>query len=141
MARTPLYTTIDSSGPFFTSNPGKTFRANARSMMRALAIEAQVDIAQQLRAGDPGRQEISILGGHVSSRVTAGVPFTPAKAQSGRIFVNVYVPNFNLSKKEGQALMAAYSRVARSTGAFKRTAGRIRKAKAINVAELLRGIT
>ena len=141
MARKPLYTTIDLSGPFFTKDPSKTFRANARSMMRALVIEAQVDIDAQLIPGDSSRAEVSALGGHVSSRVAAGVPYTPGHSKTGAILANVYVPNWGYTPKQARSLMAAYSRVAKTTGAFKRTAQRLRKAKALNVAELLKGLT
>jgi len=140
MARKPMYTTISRDGPFFARNPGKTFRANARSMMRAIAIEGQVDIIQQLLSGDSGRAPIRQLGDHVSAHVAAGVPYTPGKSQTGQIKVNVYVPNFGYSKREGQSLMAAYSRVERQTKAFSRTTRRLRSAKKLNVAELLRGI-
>lgn len=137
---TRLYTTIDTTGPFFSKDPAKTFRSNARSMMRALAIEGQVDIRQQLMTGNASRQPVRQLGDHVSDHVSAGVPYTPAKSTTGVIKVNVYVPNFGYTKKQGQSLMAAYSRVEKQTHAFRRTTARLRKAKAINTAELLKGL-
>jgi hypothetical protein len=144
MARKPLTTTIDRSGPFFTNNPGKTFRQNARSMMRAIAIEGQTDVIAQLLVTQSGRDQISVASvqpRRVAGHVAAGVPYTPDRSKTGQIRANVYVPNFGMSKKEAQSLMAAYSRVEGETGAFKRTTTRLRQAKAVNRAELLKGLT
>jgi hypothetical protein len=143
VARPRLYTTIDTSGPFFTKNPGKTFRANARSMLRQMALQGEADIRQQLAAGDAARQPISnkVQPAHVSGHVRAGIPFTADKAKTGRIQVNVYVPNQGFTAKQGKALMAAYSRVEAETHAFRRTTQRLRRSKKVNAAELLKGLT
>lgn len=137
-----LYSSVDLTGPFFTKDPAKTFRANARSMMRGLALEGEADIRAQLYMGEAGRAVISnkVRPARVREHVTAGIPFTPARAKTGAIRVHVYVPNFRFTPREGRALMAAYSRVERQTGAFARTTRRMRRAKAINVAELLKGL-
>jgi hypothetical protein len=137
-----LYTTIDTTGPFFTKMPGATFRANARSMLRQMALEGEQDIKANLKAGESNRAVISnkVKPVRVSGHVRAGIPYTPGKSKTGVIKVNVYVPNVGFSPKEGRALMAAYSRVEAQTHAFRRTTARLRKAKAINVRELLKGI-
>ena len=147
MARTPLYTSISTSGPFFRNQPGATFRANARSMLRAMAIEGQDDIKGQLAAGEAKRAIISngVQPTRVREHVTAGVPFTPTTGKratvfGGNIIVNIYIPNWGYTPEQGRALMAAYGGLARKTGAFARTARRLRSARAINVAELLRNI-
>ncbi len=142
MARPSLYTKIDTSGPFFTKNPGKTFRANARSMLRAMAVEAEESIVSNLKSSDGGRAPISagVKPAHVSGHVRAGVPHTPGKSQTGVIKVNVYVPNFGFSAKQGRALMAAYSRVEAKTRIFRRTTSALRRARSLNVGELLKGL-
>jgi hypothetical protein len=136
-------TTIDKTGPFFTKDPAKTFRQNARSMMRAIALEGQTDVIAQLLVSQSGRAEISVASvtpRRVAAHVAASVPYTPGQTKAGTIISHVYVPNFGYSPKEGRSLMAAYSEVERETGAFKRTTGRLRRAKAINRAELLKGL-
>lgn len=134
------------SGPFFTSDPTKTFRGNARSMLRQIALEGERIIAAELRSGEVGRSPIharTVSPVRVSGHVTAGIPFTPVggkAARRGNINVNVYVPNFGYTPKEARSLMAAYSRVEAETHAFRRTANALRRSRAVNVAELLRDI-
>lgn len=144
MARKPLYTTIDTTGPFFKHDPGKTFRANARSMLRQMGLEGETDIKQQLRAGQSSRAVISnaVNPDRVAAHVTTGIPFSPTGKNklNGAIQVNVYVPNFGYTKAEGTALMASYSRVERETHAFARTTRRLRASRAVNTAELLKDI-
>lgn len=144
MARKPLYTTIDTSGPFFRYDPAKTFRGNARSMLRQMALEGEKDIRQQLASGEGGRAPISndVSPSRVRLHVTAGIPFTPSgkNVKGAPIRVNVYVPNFGFSRDEARALMAAYSRVEAETHAFRRTTARLRRSRKANAAELLKGI-
>lgn len=133
------------SGPFFTKDPAKTFRANARSMMRGVSLEGEAAVKDILEAGESGRAPISngVTPVRVSGHVASGIPYTPQggkRSKTGAILVNVYVPNFGMTRNEGRALMAAYSRVEQETHAFRKTATRLRKARAINVAELLDGI-
>jgi hypothetical protein len=141
--RGPLYTTvIDNTGPFFTHDPAKTFRANARSMLRQLGLEGERDIKAQLKAGESGRAIISnkVSPDRVSAHVTTGVPYTPTKSKTGAIQVNVYVPNFGMTKAQGKALMAAYGGLERRTHAFARTTRTLRSSRAVNAAELLKDI-
>ena len=144
MARKALYTSIDTTGPFFRDDPARTFRSNARSMLRQMALQGEADIKGQLAVSESSRAVISnkVKPPRVRAHVTAGIPFTLGGKQrlNGAIQVNVFVPNFGFTKKEGTALMAAYSRVERQTGAFARTTRRLRSSKKVNVEELLKGI-
>lgn len=135
-----LITSIDMSGPFFTNDPRKTFRQNARVMLKAVSEEGEADVRLQMRSGESGRATISSkvtpdrVSGHVVGRVTAltGKPW--------QVTAVVSVNNTGMTKRQGTALMAAASRVEAQTHAFRRTTGRLRKAKKVNAAELLKGI-
>jgi hypothetical protein len=137
------YRTITYDGPFFTKDPTKTFRGNARSMLRQMALEGARDVRAQLIPGEATRRPISveIPRRRVSQHVAASVPYTPGASKVGNILANVYVPNFGYSRKQGVALMAAYAEVARQTGAFPTTTRRLRRSRKANAAELLKGLT
>ena len=138
MARTPITTTIDLSGPFFTKDPRRTFLQNVRDLMDVIAREGEADVKAQLRQGEPARAPLSAglsparVSGHVRGRVSS---------LSGRRWAYtavVSVNNSGLSKKQGIALMAAAAVVERRTGAFKRTGTRLRKA--VKRADLTKGL-
>jgi hypothetical protein len=135
---------IDFSGPFFTNDPGQTFRQNARRMERAMALEGEADVKQQMDAGAAGRAVISrgVNPERVSGHVRAAIPYSPGGKSklNAAILVNVYVENRGFTGRQGQALMAAFSQVERETGAFRKTANRLKRSRAANVAELLKDI-
>jgi hypothetical protein len=138
-------TTIDMSGPFFTHDPAKTFRQNARSMMKAIAEEGESDVKAQLQAGESGRYPISnaVKPSRVSAHVVAGVPYTPQgrNVKGAPINVHVYVGNRGFSTKQGVALMAAHGWLESQVHAFRKTTNRLRRARKANAAELLKGLT
>lgn len=138
MARTKIATTIDLSGPFFKSDPRRTFRQNIRVLMARLAEEGEADVKAQLRQGEGARAPIFALGDRVSDHAIGRVTSLVGKrwAVSAVISVN----NSGYSRKQGISLMAAASSVEARTRAFRRTTTRLRKARAINADELLRGI-
>lgn len=138
MARTPIATTIDLSGPFFKVDPVKTFRANVQTLMEAVAKEGEGDVKAQLRAGNGSRKPIAALGGHVSDHVVGRVRSLSGKRW--QVTAVVSVNNSGLTAKGGISLMAAASEVERQTKAFRRTTARLRKARALNTAELLKGL-
>lgn len=137
MARTSFRTSITRTGPFFRRDPGKTFGDNAHAMMLAVAREGAADVAGQLAAGNAARAAISALGGHVSDHVEGELRRRPA----GRNYTaTIFVANRGFTRREAKSLMAAASEVEGQTRAFRKTAGRISRARAVNVDELLRGI-
>jgi hypothetical protein len=136
MARTGSH--IDVSGPFFQRDPRKTFRANVRVMMRRIEEEGEADVIQQQHVGEGSRAEISHGLGRVSQHVVGRV--TSVTGRPWQVTAVVSVNNSGFSGAEGIALMAAASRVEAETHAFRRTTTRLRKARAINAAELLKGI-
>ena len=141
MARQPMTTTIDLSGPFFRADPSRTFRQNVRVMMRAVADEGESDVKAQLRAGEGSRRPISHgvspsrVSGHVVGRVASlsGKPWAVSAAVS--------VNNSGFSKAQGTALMAAASRLEGTVHAFRKTKNRIGRSRKVNEAELLKGLT
>lgn len=136
---TKITTTIRRTGPFFEKDPRKTFRQNVRTMMDAVAREGEDDVVAQMKAGDESRAPIAVGGGRVSGHVVGRT-----HSLSGRRWAVTAVVSVNAaghSKVVAQSQMAAASRVEKVTRAFRRTTGRLRKARAINVAELLKGLT
>ena len=136
--RTTRITSIHYDGPFFTKDPGKTFRANVRTMMRALGEEAQRDVETQMRHNEGRRAPIAELGDHASRHVVSRVKSLRGKPWEAAAVISVN--NQGFTPEQGVSLMAAASEVERQTGANKRTASRLRKSRKINVAELLKGI-
>lgn len=127
------------SGPFFAHDPAKTFRQNARVMLKAIADEAAADIAVQFRSGSEGRAEIAVGGGRVASEVEGYV----RGVRSGRpwaLTARVHIKNTGLTKARAVSLHAAGSRLEGRIHAFRKTTSAMRRAKAINRAELLKGI-
>lgn len=130
---------ISLDGPFFSKDPGKTFRQNIRLLTAAIAAEAEADIRQQMRVGEGQRAPMRGItpdrtAGHVVGRVTSvrGRPWAVTAVAS--------INNSRLSPAQGIRLMAAAATVERRVHAFRRTTSRMRRAKALNQAELLKGL-
>lgn len=138
MARKAIATTIDLSGPFFRKDPTKTFRQNIRVLMDAIAAEGEEDVKAQLRAGNAGRKPIRRLGDHTSDHVIGRT--RSLKGKRWAVTAVVSVNNSGYSRAQGVSLMAAASSVESRTHAFRRTAARLRKARAVNSVELTKGM-
>ena len=123
-------------GPFFRNDPGKTFRQNARAMMEAVAKEGAKDVTGRMGNGR-SRAPVSIGGGTVADRV---VPLVAFNGQLGDVTAVVLVATKGLSRREAIAVRAAGSEVETQTHAFRQMTTRMRRARAINQAELLKGI-
>lgn len=131
-------TTIDLSGPFFEADPSKTFRQNVRLMLDALAEEGERDVKAQLAQGEPRRYPLGMGLGRVSRHAIGRTRALDNKqwAMTAVISVN----NSGLTPVQGIKLMAAASYLEGEVHAFRRTAGRLRRARAINTAELAKGL-
>lgn len=139
MARKAITTTIDLSGPFFRNDPGKTFRQNVRLLMERIAEEGEADVTAQLRAGESSRAPIRRLGDRVSDHVIGRTRSLTGKRWA--VSAVVSVNNSGLSQAQGISLMAAAASVEQRTRACRRTTSRLRRARAVNRAELLKGIS
>lgn len=134
-----IKSTIDLSGPFFAADFGRVYGKNVERMMEAFAREGEADVRNTLRAGEAGRAPIRQLGDHTSAHAVGRVESLSGK--HWHAFAVVSVNNSGFSAKQGISLMAAASRVEGVTHAFRRTAGRLRKARALNAAELIKDLT
>lgn len=131
-------TTISFDGPFFTADPGKTFRQNVRALMDAIAAEGERDVVAQLRAGEPRRLPVSHDVGRVADYVRGRT--TSLAGKRWAVTAVVSLNNHGLSQVQGTALMAAGSLLEARLGAFRKTKNRIGRGRKANMAELLRGI-
>lgn len=129
------FTTIDLTGPFFEKDPAKTVRQNVRVMMEAMAREAESDVKAQIpsKSGETARG----IRGRVQS--LAGKPWAvtmvvsqqrafPWKHMGTRGFVGRGEAVYRGGKLEAKLHM------------FRRTAGRLRRSRAVNTAELTKGL-
>lgn len=131
---------ISKTGPFFTKDPAKTFRQNIRVMMDALAAEGEADVRGQLQAGEGSRYPLGggIRPGRVSAHVKGRTHALTGKRWAVSAVVSVNASGLNA--RQAIKLQAAGSVVEAETHAFRRTRGRIARARAVNRAELLKGI-
>lgn len=138
-SRPKATTSITMTGPFFDRDPRLTFRQNARKMLEAVAQEAARDIRTQLQSTEANRHEIRVGGGRVSDLIEGYA----TGLRSGRRWVltsRVHVRNQGFTKARGISLHAAASADERQTHAFRRTTQRVRRSRAANMDELLKGI-
>lgn len=133
-----IATSIDKTGPFFTHDPAKTFRQNARVMLEAVAAEGQEDVRVQLRAGESTRAPINLLRDRVADHAIGRVRSLSGKRWA--LTAVISVNNSGFSRREGISLMAAAASVERRFHPFRRTASRLRSARAVNQAELAKGM-
>lgn len=144
------------SGPFFTKNVQATMQDNIRLMMQAMEEEGARYAIEELRAGESGRAPIAAFDSTRRHR-TAGRLATvtsggdrSASHIKGRVasvsgkrwtyHATISINNIGFSRAQGISLMAAAAQAERETQAFKRTAARLRASRAVNAAELTRGL-
>lgn len=133
-----IATTIDLSGPFFTKDVTKTLNENIVLMLEAVAEEGELDVRDQLVATQEGRLPISRLGDRVSDHVRGRVVSLASKHWQRTAVISVN--NSGFGPYEGRSLMAAASKVEGATHAFRRTTSRLKRARAVNRAELMKGL-
>lgn len=127
---------VDMTGPFFKSDPAKTFRKNIRAFMDEVAELGEADVKAQMKVGEGARAPIRRLApAHVSAYVVGRTSNLSGKRWA--VTAVVSVNNSGFTKAQGISLMAAASEVERQTGAFARTTRRLRKART----NLLKGLT
>jgi hypothetical protein len=126
---------MDLSGPFFQSDPAKTFRRNIRDFMDEVVEVGAEDVRVQLRAGQGSRAAISATGERVADYVVGRTSNLSGKRWA--VTGVVSVRPVGLSRRGAISVMAAAARVEAQTHAFRRTTSRLRKAKT----DLLKGLT
>jgi hypothetical protein len=138
VAGSSFKTSIKMTGPFFDHDPAKTWGNNAHNMMVGVAREGSADVRGAMAAGNAGRAAIQKIGDHVSDHVRGELRKRPSGSNYTAM---VFVENRGFSAKEGISLMAAASQVESQTHAVRKTTGRISRSRAVNVSELLKGLT
>jgi hypothetical protein len=137
VATAKFKTILTMKGPFFDHDPAKTFMENVHVMMVAIKDEGAKDVQGQLRQGAGNRAPIRKLGDRVADHVGGEL----RRAPSGPGFSAVIlVINRGMSKAEAISMMAAASFLEGSLHAFRKTQGRILRARAVNQANLTKGI-
>lgn len=130
-------TSITRDGPFFRVDPRATFRANVRRLIAAVVAEGERDVQGQLRVGEAGRAPVRGVG-RVADHVVGRT-----KAITGReweVSGVVSVNTAGMTRAHAVATRAAAARIEARNHAFRRTKGRLRRARAVNIDELLRGL-
>jgi hypothetical protein len=130
-------TRITKKGPFFKADPAKTLAENIHVMMLALAKEGARDVRGQLRVGTGGRDPVSKLGGRVADHIAGELRRRPAGPKYSAV---VIVRRRGLSREYAIALSSAALYLEKTVHAFRKTRGRILRSRAINAAELLKGL-
>ena len=148
MARPPMVTTIDLTGPFFTHDPAKTFRQNVRVMMAAIADEGERDVKAQMQAaGREGAAVRPYVRGRTSNlagkrwAVSANVSVETSglvKPAAVRIMA-IAAGRHNARTKAGRYIGTTLG-VEGKTHAFRKTKNRIGRSRKVNEAELLKGL-
>lgn len=137
MAGARFRTSLKKDGAWFSHDPARTFMANVHEMMVKLAEEGAADVRGQLRMGEGGRAPIRKLGDRVADHITGEL----RKAPAGPGFSAwVFVENRGLGAQEAKSMMAAASFLEGSIHPFRKTQGRISRSRAVNAAELLKGL-
>lgn len=131
-------TTIKKTGPFFEGDPLKKWDANVQALMAGYAKEGEADVVGQLRSGESGRAEVSNGVGRVSDYIHGRVASLGGKRWHRTAVVSVNNHGL-LSKQQGIALMAAASLLEARLHAFRKTKGRLARARAANI-DLLKGL-
>lgn len=137
MVRTSSH--IQLTGPFFEKDPRKTFRQNVRTMLEAIVAEGEPDVIQQMVSGQSGRSLLARLGDRASDHVIGRTHSLSGKRWA--LTAVISINNKSLSAAGGKSLMAGAANVERETHAFRRTANRLKRSRAVNLAELTKGLT
>ena len=131
---TRLITTIDVSGPFFTRDVTQTFRANVRAMLQAMAEEGAEDVRAQIEAHE-GDMPRSVGWSRTRVAVRSHFPW-----REGRGYSLLWTSTQGMGKKEAVRTMAAMSTIEGRWHPFRVTKNRLNKSKAVNYAELTKGL-
>lgn len=137
-----VVTTIDTSGPFFEKDAAKTYFENLRAMMEAWGAEGEKDVVAQMSAGESSRALVSILDERVSEHVL-GRAFSvapPGKNWWETAVVSVNAKGGGLGRDQAIALLAASKEIESRYHPFRKTASRLRRARAVQQANLTKGL-
>lgn len=128
-------TRFDFGGPFFTRDPKLTIRSNIRSMMDALAAEAEKDVQGQI-AGKAGSMPhyTGWTRNHVVGRTSS------LGGKRWAVSAVVSANTSGMGARDAIRTLAAAASIERRWRPFARTASAMRRSRAAINANLTRGI-
>ena len=136
MARRPKYaTTIDVSGPFFSRDPVKTFAGNVQDMLEAMSKEGEKDAKAQVE-GLAGA--MSRYTGWTTDHIKGRVHNIAGKHWRKTAVVSVFPGGMDAST--AIRTQAAASTIEGRWHVFRRVMSRLRRSRAVNMAELTKGM-
>jgi hypothetical protein len=123
-------TSIDLTGPFFEKDPALTLRQNIRAMLAAMAAEGEADVRAQA--------EPKSLTGAFAAGVKGRVDSLTGKPWHLTAIVSqTHVYRWPKGGPKGYR----GGKHEKRHGFFKRTGQRLRRSRAVNTAELVKGLT
>lgn len=129
-----IATTISRDGPFFAHDPQATFQENLATMLEAIAREGESDVRAQVAPYSKTHTfESGVIG---RTHRLDGAPFKTPQA----VVSEQHVYPWKHHKSAPEAAQYRGGRFERKHGVFGRTFRRIRSMKALNAAELMRGL-
>ena len=136
-----FHTSITKRGIFWTADIDARFGENVRTMMEAVAAEAQADVRGQMQAGEGTRAPLKNVGEY--TRVSQAIVGRVASLAGKPWYYNTVVSpsREGLGATEAIGLYAAAASIEEAKHPIRTTAGRVRRAKAVTQAQLLNGIS
>jgi hypothetical protein len=129
-----IVTTIQRTGPFFEHDPERTFLANAQLMMEGIAREGEADVQAQVMPHSRTRVfESGVVG---RTHRLDGLAFRMPTA----VVSQTHVYEWKNHRTAPAGAQYRGGKFERKFGFFGRTFRRVRSMRALNVAELLRGL-
>lgn len=126
---------ITLEGPFFTADPRKTFRRNVRDMMAALATEAEGSVKRDI-ASHSG--SMPYYTGHTTESVVGRTRSVTGRAWEVSAVISANTQG--MTRKEAIRTKAAAASIERRWHSFRRTAGAMRRSRAVLAANLTKGL-
>src|SRR5688572_20057743 len=127
---------VDFKGPFFTRDPRKTFRANIRDFMDAVANEGERDVRQQIEARASAMPNYT---GHTAAHVRGRTANLSGKRW--QVTAVVGMDTRGMSRAQAIRTQAAASSVEGRFHPFRRTTAAIKRGRAVQMANLTKGLT
>jgi hypothetical protein len=129
-----IATTIKRDGPFFTHDPEKTFSGNLEVMLEAFAKEGEADVRAQV--APHSRHHVFEEGVVGRTHRLDGAPFRQPTA----VVSQQHVYDWRVHRSTPAEAQYRGGKFEAKYGVFGRTYRRVRSMRAINAAELLRGL-
>lgn len=124
---------VDFKGPFFERDPVKTFRANIRDFMDAVAEEGERDVRNQIQAA-PMRFSTGHTAAHVRGRTRS------LAGKRWQVTAVVGMDTRGMTAVRARRTMAAASSVEGRFHPFRRTTAALNRGRTTQMDRLLKGI-